>query len=288
MATPFPEPAAAAVKHASLSPTPPPRPDDRPAWWGHHLAEMRWQAELARLTADPVYRGTGVARGDGAPVMLIPGLFAGDASLSVMREWLRRMGYRAYASRIAFNVACSDRALDRLEARLDDVAGRAGAPVVLIGHSRGGHFAKALARRRPDAVRSVISLGAGLDDPFDISVPTRLAVGALRQFYARTSDRVARNGCLSDTCRCRFARDFAAPFPAELPLTSVYSKGDGVVRWQACVVPYARCVEVSGSHVGLAVNRRVFRVLAETLTATPAHPRAPRRAAAPGPSSGGG
>jgi len=83
--------------------------------------------------------------------------------------------------------------------------------------------------------------------------------------YAYTSDRVARNGCLTDTCRCRFARDYAGDFPARVPLTSIYSKEDGVVRWPACVVPYARCVEVSGSHVGLAFNRKVYRVLAETL-----------------------
>jgi triacylglycerol lipase len=258
---------AAAVEQAALSPTlaPPPVGDRQPAWWGSHLAELRWQGELARLTADPVYWGRDVPRGRGAGVMLIPGFLAGDASLSIMRSWLRRIGYRAYASQIAFNVACSDRALDRLERRLDDVVQRAGDRVALIGHSRGGHFAKALAHRRPDAVCAVISLGAGLDDPFAISVPTRMAIGALRVIYAQTTDRGAGNGCLTDTCRCRFASDFSAPFPLEVPLTSLYSKGDGVVRWRACVVPYARCVEVSGSHVGLAVNRRVYGVVAQTL-----------------------
>jgi len=109
------------------------------------------------------------------------------------------------------------------------------------------------------------ALGAGLDAPFDVSVPTQWTLAAFRMLYAYTSDRVARNGCLTDTCRCRFARDYAGDFPARVPLTSIYSKEDGVVRWPACVVPYARCVEVSGSHVGLAFNRKVYRVLAETL-----------------------
>jgi hypothetical protein len=116
-------------------------------------------------------------------------------------------------------------------------------------------------------VSSAISLGAGLDRPFAISIPTQAAVRLLRAAYARTSDRVARNGCLTERCRCRFTRDYAAPFPDEVPLTSVYSKDDGVVRWDACVVPYARCVEVRGSHVGLAFNRQVYRVIAETLAA---------------------
>jgi hypothetical protein len=81
----------------------------------------------------------------------------------------------------------------------------------------------------------------------------------------RTSDRVAQNGCFTVNCRCHFARDYAAQFPRQVPLTSIYSKQDGVVRWRACVVPYARCVEVTGSHVGLAFNRLVYRELAQTL-----------------------
>src|SRR5919107_1112753 len=84
-----------------------------PRWWGNHLGEFRWQAELARLMVDPVWRGQGLPRGDGSPVMTIPGFLAGDGSLSVMRQWLRRLGYRAYASGIQMNVDCSDRAVDR-------------------------------------------------------------------------------------------------------------------------------------------------------------------------------
>lgn len=251
---------------ASLSPqTPHPPPGPRERWWGRPLGEVRWQAELARLLVDPIYRGVGVAPGSGAPVMLIPGFLAGDSSLAVMRGWLCRLGYRAVGSGMHANVGCSDRAADRLEARLRRLTDDDGRRVVLIGHSRGAHFAKALAHRCPDRVQAVVSLGAGLDAPFDISVPTQMAVGTLRTVYAHTSDRVARHGCLTDTCRCRFSRDYSAEFPAGIPLTSVYSKEDGVVRWRACLVPYARCVEVTGSHVGLAFNRKVYRVLADTL-----------------------
>ena len=60
-------------------------------------------------------------------------------------------------------------------------------------------------------------------------------------------------------------------------MTSVYSKGDGVVRWQAQLVPYAECVEVTGSHVGLIFNRKSYRAIAQALAAPelPAH-SAPR------------
>jgi triacylglycerol lipase len=252
----------------AYDPTPPgqaapPPPPER--WWGNHLAELRWQAELARLVVDPVFRGGGVTRGDGAPVLLIPGFMAGDPSLSVMRGWLDRMGYAGAPSGIRFNVDCSDRALDRLEERAQRLHDRTGRRVALVGHSRGGHFAKALASRRPDLCSLAVSMGSGLDTPFDISAPTQAAVGAFRTLYAATTDRVARNGCLTATCRCRFAHDYAAAFPVDVPLVSLYSKGDGVVRWRACVVPYAECVEVTGSHIGLAFNRKVFARIGEAL-----------------------
>ena len=264
----IPLPVPDEVEHAAFVPTPPRR--IRPAerqWWGRHLRELRWQAELTRLLVDPVYRGVGVAPGGGSPVLLIPGFLAGDDSLRVLAGWLGRMGYDSYRSGIRLNVDCSDRALDRLEAKLERIAGETGRPAALVGHSRGGHFAKALAHRRPELVSRVVSLGAGLDTPFDISVPTKAAVAAVGALHRRTTDREARNGCLTDTCGCRFALDYGAPFPETVPLTSIYSRGDGVVWWEACLVPYAHCVEVTGSHIGLAFNRKAYRAIGEALAA---------------------
>jgi triacylglycerol lipase len=255
------------IENAAFDPVPPPAPPAPPPerWWGNHLGEFRWQLELARLAIDPIFRGDNVPHGDGAPVVLVPGFLAGDSSLGVMRGWLRRIGYRSYASGILFNVDCSDRAVDALERRVERIAIETGRQVALIGHSRGGHFIKALAKRRPELVSSAISMGSGLDTPFDISIPTQSLVAAVRTVHAQTSDRIAKNGCLSATCQCKFSRDYAGEFPSEVPLTSIYSRGDGVVRWRACIVPYARCVEVSGSHVGLACNRKVYREVARTL-----------------------
>jgi triacylglycerol lipase len=230
-------------------------------WWGRHLQEMRWQAELARLLVDAVYRGEEVPHGDGGPVLLIPGFLAGDNSLSVMAGWLRRIGHRPRASGIRFNVDCSNRVLLALEHRLERAADDAGRTVAVVGHSRGGHFAKALAQRRPDLVHRVISLGAGLDTPFAISLPTAGAVAAVRAVHARRQPP----GCFTDGCGCAFSRAYRAEFPGTIPLTSIYSRGDGVVRWEACVVPYADCVEVTGSHVGLACNRKAYRAIAEAL-----------------------
>jgi pimeloyl-ACP methyl ester carboxylesterase len=255
------------VLDSSFTPTPPGAEAPQRRWWGRHMSEFRWTAELSMLPFDPVFYGVGVPHGNGQPVLLIPGFLAADASLSVMLGWLFRIGYKPRRSGISLaNVDCSDRAVDRLEKRLETIVSRNGRKAAIIGHSRGGHFAKALASRRPDLVNQVVSMGSGLDTPFDISVPTKAMVGGVRQILHAASSKAREKGCLTATCDCPFTRDYCAPFPADqVKLTSIYSWGDGVVWPPACIVDYARNVRVPGSHVGLAFNRHAYRVIARAL-----------------------
>jgi triacylglycerol lipase len=234
-------------------------------WWGRPLAESRWPLELARLSGDPMLLGHGVARGDGRPVVLMPGFLAGDQALLVLAAWLRRIGHRPYTCGFLVNVDCSDRALERVERRVEQLHRRHGRRVALVGHSRGGHYARALAHRRPDRVSHAVSLGADLQGMLGVSAPTQAAVAAARRgVVALRRDRA--EGCMTAECGCAFACDFAAPVPADrVRFTSIYSKGDGVVRWPGSVVPGADCVEVTGSHVGLIFNRRAYRAIAHTL-----------------------
>lgn len=230
-------------------------------WWGSPLSESRVWVECARLLASGVYRGVDVPDGGGAPVLLLPGFLAGDPTLAVLHGWLRRMGYRTYRSGIAWNVDCSEAAVRRLDRRLIGVAGRAGRPVTVVGHSRGGLFAKALAVRRPSRVRRVVTLGSPLDGHFDASVLTLAAVVGARA--AQNWLRPSRPDCLTVSCPCAFSADMTAP--SLPPVTSIWSSRDGVVRPSACRPADAECLEVSGSHLGLATNPDVYRHLARVL-----------------------
>lgn len=234
-------------------------------WWGDPVAELRWYGESLRLVRDPVFRGKGVAPGDGRPVVLVPGFMCGDPSMALLHDWLRRVGYRAYRAGIALNADCSDRALDRLEHRAASIAEARGARLTLIGHSRGGIFSRALAARRPDLVERVVTLGSGLSEAFGISVGTHAMVGAVSRLHRLTTDRRTRNGCLTASCRCRFTQDYARPFPDDVDLVSIYSRSDGILAWRTCLVPYAETIEVRGSHVGLPVNAEVFRAVGRVL-----------------------
>jgi triacylglycerol lipase len=238
-------------------------PDDR--WWGDHLRETRWTLELSRLLADPVFHGRGVPHGDGRAVILMPGFGGGDYTLLALAVWLRRIGYKPHIAGFVTNTGCSDRGLDRVERRAQTLHETHGRRVALIGHSRSGHYVRALGHRRPELVSHAISIGAGLRGMLATSYPTQAAVGAARRAVIR-SGRARSPLCLTEGCDCAFAVDFAGAFPSDrVRLTSIYSKGDGVVRWQAALVPYATCVEVTGSHVGLIFNRKTYRAIATAL-----------------------
>jgi triacylglycerol lipase len=238
---------------------------DPPFWWGRPLAETRCALELGRLLADPVFLGVGVPRGDRRPVVLMPGFLAGDQSLGVMAGWLYRLGYAPRTCGFVANVDCSERALEHVERRVASLHRRHGRRVALIGHSRGGHLARALAAARPEHVSHAIALGADMQRMFGVSAPTLLAIAGTRR-VVRLTRRARAPGCLTEACGCAFTRHYASPFPSDVVrLTSVYSKGDGVVRWERSVVPDGDSVEVTGSHVGLIFNRKAYRAIATAL-----------------------
>ncbi len=236
-------------------------------WWGNHPAEARAAFELARLLTDPVFVPAGVPRGDGRAVLLLPGFLAGDQTLGVLGAWLWRLGYRPHTCGFVANIDCSDRATSRVERKVRALHRRTGRRVGVVGHSRRGHFARAIATRLPDEVSHAVSLGADLNGMFGISAPTQCAVAAARRL-AQVSGHARSAHCLTAGCECRFTRDYAGVFPdGRVRLTSIYSTGDGVVSWEGCLVPYANCVEVGGSHVGLIVNRASYRAIAAALAA---------------------
>jgi triacylglycerol lipase len=218
--------------------------------------------EMSALLRDPVFRGRGVPHGDGRPVLLIPGFLSGDWSLTVLSNWLERIGYEPHLSGILFNVQDSESLLAGLRHRLIKLESAAGSRVSLVGHSRGGLLAKVLSERRPQSVEQVIALGAPLADTTDLALVTRHAVGVVK-----TANELAYGRRLS--AEGRFAHDLRLP-PA-VPTTSIYTRSDDVVNFRSCLRPDIPALSVWGSHNGLLVNPEVYRLLGRLL----ARPRRP-------------
>jgi triacylglycerol lipase len=232
--------------------------------------------ERAALAVHPVLEGPS---GDGAPVLLVPGFLAGDPSLAPMARWLAQLGYRPCRAGIRANVDCATRAVERLEVQAERSAQRYGRRLAVIGQSRGGTLARVLGFRRPDLVESVVCLGSPLVDQLAVHPVVRAHVDAVALLGSLGIPGLFSRRCGRGDCCVEVSEQLAAPMPDEVRLTSVYSRSDGIVDWRTCLDPSADAVEVHSTHVGMAFNREVFRVLARVL---PGHraPVAELRAAA--------
>jgi pimeloyl-ACP methyl ester carboxylesterase len=194
--------------------------------------------------------------GDGQPVLVLPGLLAGDGSTVALRRVLRGLGYRVHGWRLGRNIGPTAQAVAGMGDRLDDLHSRYGSPVSLIGWSLGGIYARAMARRRPSAVRQVITLGT----PFRLTHGNQTrATAAFNRFSHLHVERAAAPVDLETE-------------PLPVPATSVYSRYDGVVAWQACLdlrSPQAENIAVIGSHFGYGHNPAVVWAIADRLAQPP-------------------
>lgn len=192
------------------------------------------------------------------PVLLVPGFMAGDYTLTPMARMLRGAGYRTYRSHIVMNMGCTREAADRLERRVEAIAGRRGRKVSIVGHSLGGMLARGLAARRPDLIHGIVSMGSPV-----------LAPGAVHDILAWDAEMLTRltragfGGLMSEDCiagscaRASFEESQSALDPS-VGFTAIYSQRDGIVDWRACIDPAAVPVEVTASHVGMALDPLVF------------------------------
>ena len=212
--------------------------------------------ELSALLRDPVFRGRGVPRGDGRPVLLIPGFLSGDWALRILHGWLERVGYQSHLSGIVLNVQHSERMISGLGRTVSRIATASGSRISVVGHSRGGLLAKVLSQRKPDDVEQVIALGAPLADWTDLAAVTHHAVGVVR-----TANELAFGRRFD--AEGRFTYDLKQP--PIVPTTSIYTKADDVVNFRSCLRADIPAIPVWGTHNGLVVNPEVFRLLGRLL-----------------------
>jgi len=213
------------------------------------LLALEWPRALAEAAtlpgAWPLLRALG--RGDGHPVLVLPGYWAGDASTRVLRSVLRRLGYRAQRWGLGLNLGLADGIAGRLAERLETITDRHGRSASLVGWSLGGIYARELAKLAPERVRQVVTLGS----PFATS--PRAPDGA---FLHRMVYGEGLHG----------ERALAPPPP--VPSTAIVSRSDGIAGFRRCrEQPGARAenVVVPGSHIGLGLNPLVIYAIADRL-----------------------
>lgn len=230
-------------------------------------AELRYWPELAGLLADGRFRAPARAS-HRPPVLLVPGFMAGDASLTLLASWLRRRGHAVRMSGIRINAGCAGREL----ARLEEVLATFDEPAIVIGQSRGGTLARALAARHPGAVAAVVMLGSPVLDPLAVSASVMRTVRSVARLGDLGMPGVFSSECRAGDCCTDYYALLRAPLTEGVMALMIYSRSDAIVDWHACLDPSATCVEVDGSHCGMAVNARVYEELERVLQSAEAAP----------------
>jgi pimeloyl-ACP methyl ester carboxylesterase len=223
----------------------------RPPGLGLLLAEVRGIFEFnASLLLSPLLMRA--PKGDGHPVLTLPGFLASDLSMVPMQRYLRELGYDSHALKMGRNIGGVKRMRVALRNRLADIHSSTGRKVSIVGWSLGGVYARDLALQAPDMVRYVVTLGS----PFANDVR---ATNATWLYEALSGEAVEDNAEL----RAAIAGDLP------VPSTSIYSRTDGIVNWRTCLLrpsDTAENIEVHfASHVGLGVNAAALWALADRL-----------------------
>ena len=213
------------------------------------LLELRATWELAAgVAALPWLRLA--PRGDGHPVLVLPGLVATDGSTRLLRDFLTRRGYEVHGWGQGRNYGPRPGIEEAMLATIAKLHAKTGRKVSLIGQSLGGAYARLLAAQRPDAVRSVITLGSPVTGH-----PRASNAWRIYEFKSGKSSVDPRH----------WQQVTQVP---DVPTTSIYSRSDGVVAWQSSVEatrPHTESIEVVSSHIGMAVHPLVLYAVAERL-----------------------
>lgn len=186
-------------------------------------------------------------------MLVLPGLAVNDITTVPLRRVLAHHGYRPYSWGLGVNVGPTRRIVVGLDALLDRAVNEHGRMVSIVGWSLGGLLGRDLAVRHPDAVRRLITMCT----PLGITHPRQTRAGFLYDWCARFH----LPEYAFDTWKSQ-------QVPESLPTTSIYSRSDGISRWESCLLPAGsrwENVEVIGSHNGLGFNTLALRVVLDRL-----------------------
>lgn len=235
-------------------------PDDlAPPGW-HRLRELAWH--VPRVLAHLGHVGP---RGpeDGPPALVIPGFLAGDRTTMDMRRALARAGWRVHPWNLGVNRGARHDTLELLGKRLDEIhdAQEAKRPILVVGWSLGGMFARELAFVRPEKIRAVVTLCS----PFSGDYKTNTNI---RELYEKIAGH--------DVNEPPFPHNEGKP---PVPTLAFWGSRDGIVsRRSARGLDHEvdRAIEIDTHHIGVVLFRpavsRIVRGIETFLTEVEGRP----------------
>lgn len=190
-------------------------------------------------------------------IVTVPGLMGADGSTAIIRKYLRSLGYTCYGWDQGRNLGLHVNVEEKFEEYLEELVEVHQRPISLIGHSLGGLYSREMAKRRPDLINNVITLGSPFNHP---------------DFYAHAAIRVLYEILNGEASVSDYELIQQLKIPPTCPTHCLYSKKDGVVHWNSCLQenppPHVENVEVLGSHMGMGHNALILYMIGERLQKT--------------------
>jgi pimeloyl-ACP methyl ester carboxylesterase len=207
-------------------------------------------ATLIAVTCRPPPFPDDAARGDGQPVIVVPGFCSPNMSTARLRQFLTRQGFAPETWTCGVNLGPAPTVLARLERHIAETAERTGRLVSVIGVSLGGTMAREAAKRCPNHVAHVVTICS------PVSLPVMTPLAPLAYLAGLRWDEEARR---------RLSR-VAEPPP--VPVTAIVNPKDGVLDWRNSVPersPRVDVVTIEGAHMTMGSNPATQRVVAARL-----------------------
>ncbi|MCF8150039.1 MAG: alpha/beta hydrolase [Burkholderiaceae bacterium] len=199
-------------------------------------------------------------RGDGHPVLLLPGFLADEKSLIALKLFLQSKGYEVHTWGLGRNVGFRSKHASALPQKIRHLHHVTGRKVSLVGWSLGGVFSLYGAESNLECVRSIITLGS----PVSVDASGSQSPPAVRALYRLVSHRLgAAAHVMQPRAKAMRSRRLA------IPTSCLYSLGDGVVPPQEATIDgdpaMHENIQVPGSHLGLGFNGIVLAIVADRL-----------------------
>ncbi len=214
------------------------------------FGEVRAAREMLRIALRTLSL-TRSPRGDGGPLVVVPGYGATDASMAPLRSFLTRMGHDvrpAGMGRINDDV---DGQRIRFGEIVADMYADTGRPVNLVGWSLGGILCREAARDFPESVDRIVTFGTPVEGgPGYTSMSARYSDETIQMIQHMIEQRNL--------------------VPLTTPVTAIWSERDGIVAPDACIdrrSPDVEHVKVTSTHLGMGLDPDVWAVIADRVSA---------------------
>lgn len=226
----------------------------------HTLLEPRALLEMALLPASlPLLMQA--PRGDGHPVLLVPGFMADEKSLVALKLFLQQKGHDVHTWGLGRNLGFRSKHASALPQKIRHLHHVTGRKVSLVGWSLGGVFSLFGAENTLGCVRNVVTLGS----PVSVDACGSKSPPTVKALYRLVSHRLGPDAHVMQP-RAKALRERRR---LPVPTSCLYSLGDGVVPPQEATIDgdpaLHENIRVPGSHLGLGFNGLVLAIVADRL-----------------------